>query len=141
MDDSDIAGAIAHVVEWNTQIPDGTVHARVERGWVRLDGKVEFGFQRRGVERMVRHFRGVAAVTNDIDVTPAVSIDRVEAAIEGAFRRAAEVDARHIRVEVSDHTADLYGNVHSLTEAAGAAAPAAAAPGAARADSHLVVVP
>lgn len=140
-DDSDIARAIAHVLEWNTQIPDGTVHARVERGWVRLDGQVEFDFQRREVERMVRHVRGVVAVTNDINVTPPVSINQVEAEIEGAFRRAAEVDARHIRVAVSDHTAELYGHVHSLTEAEAAAAAAAAAPGVARVDSHLVVVP
>ena len=140
-DDSDIARAIAHVLEWNTQIPDGTVHARVQGGWVTLDGQVGFDYQRREVERMVRHVRGVVAVTNDIEVTPPVSIGRVEAEIEDAFRRAAEVDARRIRVEVSDHTAKLYGHVHTLTEATAAATAAAAAPGVARVDSHLVVSP
>jgi hypothetical protein len=34
-DDSDIARAIAHILEWNAQIPEGKVHARVENGWVR----------------------------------------------------------------------------------------------------------
>ena len=33
-DDSDIARAIAHVLEWNVQVPEGTVDARVENGWV-----------------------------------------------------------------------------------------------------------
>ena len=28
-DDSDIARAIAHILEWNVQIPEGKVHARV----------------------------------------------------------------------------------------------------------------
>jgi osmotically-inducible protein OsmY len=140
-DDSDIARAIAHVMEWNTQIPAGAVRARVESGWVRLDGQAGFDYQRREVERMVRHVRGVVAVTNDIKVTPPVSIDRVEAEIEGAFLRAAQFDARHIRVEVSDHTAELHGHVHSLAEAQAAATAAAAAPGVARVDSHLVVSP
>jgi osmotically-inducible protein OsmY len=42
-DDSDIARAIAHVLENNVQVPEGKVHARVEGGWVTLDGEVEWG--------------------------------------------------------------------------------------------------
>ncbi|HEY7879571.1 MAG TPA: BON domain-containing protein, partial [Streptosporangiaceae bacterium] len=38
-DDSDVATAIAHILEWNVQIPEGKVHARVENGWVTLDGE------------------------------------------------------------------------------------------------------
>ena len=101
-DDSDIARAIAHILEWNVQIPEGKVHARVENGWVTLDG---------------------------------------EAAIEQAFKREAEVDARHVKVEVTDHTAKLYGHVHSMREAGAAAAAAAAAPGIAEVESHLVGAP
>ena len=70
---------------------------------------------------------GVKAVANDLTVTPPVSPEKVQAVIEDAFRREAEVDARHIRVEVSDHTAKLYGHVHSVHEAAAARAAAAAA--------------
>jgi osmotically-inducible protein OsmY len=51
------------------------------------------------------------------------------------------VDARHIRVEVSDHTARLYGHVHSLKEASAARAAAASAPGVATVESHLLVSP
>ena len=50
-------------------------------------------------------------------------------------------DARHIRVEVSDHTAKLYGHVHSLHEASAARAAAASAPGVATVESHLLVSP
>ena len=46
-DDSDIARAIAHVLEWNVQIPEGQVRARVENGLVTLDGEVEHDYQRR----------------------------------------------------------------------------------------------
>ncbi len=140
-DDSDIARAIAHILEWNVQIPEGKVHARVENGWVTLDGEVEWGFQRHEVERMVRQVRGVIGVTDTIVVKPSASPQSVQAVIEETFKREAEIDARHVRVEVSDHTAKLYGHVHSLQEANAARAAAAAARGISRVESHLVISP
>lgn len=140
-DDADVARAIAHVLESNTQIPEGKARARVQSGWVTLEGQVEYDYQRREVERMIRHVRGVIGITNEIAVNPPVSAERVQAEIEEAFKREAEVDARHIRVEVSEHTATLYGHVHSLREATAAAAAAAAAPGVARVESRVLVSP
>jgi osmotically-inducible protein OsmY len=140
-DDSDIARAIAHVLEWNVQVPGGKVQARVSDGWVTLEGEVEYEYQRHEVERMVRNVRGVAGVADLITVKPPVSPEKVQTVIEDAFKREAEIDARHIRVEVSDHTARLYGHVHSLHEAAAASAAAAAAPGVATVESHLLVSP
>ncbi len=69
------------------QIPEGKVHARVENGWVTLDGEVEHEYQRREVERMVQHVRGVTGVLNNITVTSPVSPDAVQATIEEAFKR------------------------------------------------------
>jgi osmotically-inducible protein OsmY len=140
-DDTDIARAIAHVLEWNVQVPEGSVHARVQNGWVTLDGEVGYDYQRREVERMVRQVRGVIGVTDTITLKPPASPEKVQEVIEDAFKREAEVDARHISVEVSDHTAMLYGHVHSLHEASAARAAAAAAPGVATVESHLLVSP
>jgi osmotically-inducible protein OsmY len=140
-DDADIARAIAHILENNVQIPPSRVQATVEDGWVALEGRVDHDFQRREVERMVRHVRGVVGVSNAITVSAPVTPDEVQAEIEEAFKREAEIDARHIQVEVTDQTAKLYGHVHSLKEASAAAAAAAAAPGVARVESHLLVSP
>ena len=140
-DDSDIAQAIAHVLENNTRIPEGKVRARVQAGWVTLDGEVEWDYQRREVERMVRNVRGVVGITNIVVVKPRVSPGQIQAKIEEAFKREAEIDARHIWVEISDHTARIYGHVHSLTEANAATTAAASAPGVANVESHLVVSP
>jgi osmotically-inducible protein OsmY len=140
-DDSEIATAIAHILDNNVQIPPSQVRARVQNGWVTLDGNVRYDFQRREVARMVRNVRGVVGVTDLITVTPPASPERVREAIEDTFRREAEVDARHISVEVSDHTAKLYGHVHSLKEASAAREAAAAAPGIATVESHLLVSP
>jgi osmotically-inducible protein OsmY len=140
-DDSDIATAIAHVLDNNVQIPPGKVKARVQDGWVTLKGEVEHDFQRREAERMVRHVRGVVGVTDLITIRASARPDQVKQAIENTFVREAEVDARHIRVEVTDHTAELYGHVHSMKEASAATAAAAAAPGVSDVKSHLLVSP
>ena len=140
-DDSDIAMAIACILDWNVQIPEGAVHARVENGWVTLEGEVENDFQRLEVERMVRQVRGVTGVTNVIPVNPPASPASVRAAIEDALTRQAGIDLRDIQIDVFDHTAKLYGHVHSMREAAAAMAAAAAAPGIANVESHLVVTP
>jgi osmotically-inducible protein OsmY len=140
-DDSEIATAIAHVLDNNVQIPPGQVHARVKDGWVTLDGNVKYDFQRREVERMVRHVRDVIGVTDLITVTPPASPERIQEAIEDTFRREAEVDARHVSVDITDHTARLYGHVHSLKEASAARAAAAAASGIAKVETHLLISP
>ena len=140
-DDSDIATAIAHVLGSNVQVPEGKVHARVQNGWVTLDGEVDYDYQRREVERMVRQVRGVTGVSDLITVKPSASPAQVQPVLEETFKREAEIDARHISIEVNDHTAKLYGHVHSLKEASAARAAAAAAPGIATVESHLVVSP
>ena len=140
-DDVDIAEAIAHVLEWNVQVPEDRVHATVEHGWVTLEGDVDHDHQRREVERMARHVRGVTGLLNNITVRPPANPAQVQTLIEEMFKRQAEADAVHIRVEVSDHTARLYGQVHSLQEANAAEAAAASAPGVASVQSHLVIAP
>src|SRR6202012_5883171 len=140
-DDADIATAIAHVLDWNVQIPEGKVQARVQEGWVTLDGEVEHDYQRREVERMVRNVRGVGGGTDNVTVKPPPEPEAVKEEIEEMFKREAEIDARHIRVEIADHTARLYGHVHSLQEAQAARTAAAAAPGVAAVDRHLLVSP
>ena len=140
-DDVDISEAIAHVLEWNVQVPEDRVHATVEHGWVTLEGDVDHDYQRREVERMVRHVRGVTGLLNNITVRPPANPAQVETLIEEMFKRQAEADALHIRVEVSDRTARLYGQVHSLQEATAAQAAAASAPGVASVESHLVIAP
>jgi osmotically-inducible protein OsmY len=140
-DDTDVAKAIAHVLEWNVNIPDGRIQARVQNGWVTLDGHVDYDFQRREVERMVDHVRGVVGVTDELVLTPPASPFEVESQIQDAFERDAGVDARQVSVQVSDRTARLYGHVHTLREADAARAAAAAAPGVARVESFLTVIP
>jgi osmotically-inducible protein OsmY len=140
-DDQDIAEAIAHVLENNTQVPEDRVKARVQGGWVTLEGEVDYEYQRREVDRMVRNIRGVIGITNTIRVSPPSTSIEVLEEIQEAFRRESQIDPRHIRVEIADHTARLYGHVHSLKEATAATEAAASAPGVSTVESHIVVEP
>src|ERR1700741_2378574 len=84
-DDSDIAKAIAHILEWNVQIPEGKVHARVENGWVPLDVAGDYAYHKGGVEGVVNQVRGVTGVRNFTTGRPPASPEAVDAAIEQAF--------------------------------------------------------
>jgi BON domain len=53
----------------------------VRGGWVTLDGQVDYDFQRREVERMVRNLRGVQGVTTASLSRPGLP-DQFEAQIE-----------------------------------------------------------
>jgi osmotically-inducible protein OsmY len=140
-DDSDIASAIAHILDWNTNVPTGNVKARVENGRVTLEGVVGYAHQRNEVERMVRHVRGVIGITNNIQVRPPATEQNLQARIAEALRRHGELDGRSISVEVNDHNAPLYGHVHAIHELSAARAAAVVAPGIERVGNYLTVLP
>lgn len=91
--------------------------------------------------RTVRNLTGVRGVTNDILVKPRVSTTDVQAKIEEAFRRSAEIDARRISVVAQNGQVTLTGNVHSWAERQEAARAAWAAPGVTQVLDRLAVVP
>ena len=139
--DSDIALAAVNALKWNTQVPAGKISVTVSRGWITLKGDVDWNYQRDSAGRAVRYLAGVVGVSNVITVRPHVSIADVEAKIEAALMRSAEVDARRINVGVSDGKVILSGNVRSWAEREEARRAAWAAPGVRDVDDRISVVP
>jgi osmotically-inducible protein OsmY len=78
----------------------------ISKGWVTLEGSVDWDFQRKVAEEVVSYLGGVRGVSNLIELNPQVkaSSSEVKTKIEGALRRMAELDARRIWVEVRDNT-------------------------------------
>ena len=137
--DTDIAHSILNVFEWDVQVPQEHVKARVENGWVWLEGEVEWQYQARAAERVVRNLAGVAGVTNLLQVKAHVSVPDVKQRIEKALKRSAEIDSQKIKVEALDGRVILRGNVRSWSERRDAENAAWSAPGVSRVQDDLLV--
>jgi osmotically-inducible protein OsmY len=115
-DDNDIATEIVNAFKWNWEVPADKVTAKVEKGWVTLEGQVEFNFQRDHAQEAVRKLLGVTGVSNNITVKPRTDDAIEKADIESALKRNWSVSDKDIRVTVSGHRATLTGTVNSWYE-------------------------
>ena len=88
----------------------------VDKGWVTLEGQVEWNYQREDAERAVRRVKGVRGVINTIQLKPGVEPTEIKHKIEEAFRRSAEIDASRITVETNGGEVILKGSVRSWAE-------------------------
>lgn len=115
--DDEIAKRAVNTIAWNTSIPSGSVQIRVQDGWVKLTGKVEWQYQKSAAEDAVRHLGGVIGVTNQIEIKPRPSTYDIKQRIENALKRNAEIEAQEIKVKVLDNGAvRLEGRVHAWSE-------------------------
>jgi osmotically-inducible protein OsmY len=136
--DADIAADVVTALNLTDAVP-GVVQATVHHGHVSLTGTVQFLFQKDAAERAVRHLRGVRGVVSHIVLVPQSVQHDVRRHIAKALHRNAEVDARHITVEVSGQTATLSGTVGSLQQRESAEWAAAATNGISEVINHLTV--
>jgi osmotically-inducible protein OsmY len=139
--DTAIATAAANALDWNSSIPPDAVQVTVRHGWVTLTGTVPWQYQKTSAEKAMAHLYGVKGVSNAIVVRSPVVVADVRQKIEDAFRRSADIDAKHLTVEARNGTVVLKGTVHSLTERDAAEHAVWAAPGVVAIDDRLVVTP
>ena len=139
--DTDIAHAVLSALKWNVAVPEERITVTVKAGQVTLNGTVDWRYQKEAAGRAVRDLTGVVGVINLIGVQPRVNVANVRDKIEAALRRSAEVDARRINVTATDGKVILSGNVHSWAERQEAERAAWAAPGVAKVEDHLAIVP
>jgi osmotically-inducible protein OsmY len=127
--DPEIAAEAVWSLGRNVKAPDACIRVTVKDGWLTLEGKVGWAYQKEAAEHAVRYLAGVLGITNNIEIKPAVSAADVRTKIESALRRSAEVDAGRIKVDASGDTVTLSGNVRSWTEMKQAESAAWGAPG------------
>ena len=86
--------------KWKTSVPVDEIKVAVSRGWITLEGEVDWQYQKDAAFRAVHLLFGVRGVTNLIAVKPQASATEVKSHIEAAFRRSAEMDAQNVQVEI-----------------------------------------
>ena len=138
--DSEIAQAAATTLTWDVRIPR-TVTAKVENGWLTLEGNVEWNYQREAAGRAVRYLLGVVGVTNAIGMTADASSVLVEESVKAALQRQATSDANTILIGTSGGTVTLKGRASSWQAIEDAAAAAWAAPGVTKVIDTVVMSP
>jgi osmotically-inducible protein OsmY len=111
----------------------------VSKGWLTLEGEVEWNYQRERAEAAVRRVRGVRGITNSIEIKPQVAPTEIRRKIEDALRRAAEVDASNITVEANGSEVILRGTVRSWAEREEAERVVWSAPGVTKVDNRITI--
>jgi osmotically-inducible protein OsmY len=139
--DPEIARDAVHELESHVSIPADRIKVTVKDGWVRLEGTVDWEYQKGLAQSAMKELKGVSGVTNKIQITPKASAAEVKSKIEEALRRSAELDARRITVEIEGSTVKLYGSVNSWAERDEAERAAWSAPGTTMVENHILVNP
>ena len=120
-------------------MPEGQIKASVTKGWITLEGEVDWQYQKDAAFDAVRFLVGVHGVSNLIGLKPRALATEVKSRIEAAFRRSAEVDADKIQVEARDGQVTLRGKVHSWFERQEAVRTASAAPGVSKVENLISI--
>jgi osmotically-inducible protein OsmY len=137
--DTEIAEAVVNALKWHTMIPEDKIKVSVEDGNVRLEGEVEWEYQRSQAKSAIENLTGVRFVTNLVSVKPKITPYEVQQKINSAFQRSANIDAAKVSVEVVGSKVILRGDVRSFAEKEDAENAAWSAPGVITVESKLVI--
>ena len=137
--DADLVQAVLAALKWNAAVPASKLKPIVRDGWLTLEGKVDWFYQKREAENAVRSLSGIRGVTNNIMIESDVVPQRVSEKITEALTRNAQLDARRISVLAQDHKVTLSGSVRSWAERDDAETAAWAAPGITAVENHIRV--
>jgi osmotically-inducible protein OsmY len=138
--DADIAADAVRALELRGTLP-ATIQVAVHDAHVTLTGKAGWLYQSRDAEQAVRHIKGVRGIFNHIEVAGGAVARDVRHRIVQALHRSADLDARHVAIDISEGVAKLAGSVTTWQQRETAEHAAASAPGITRVKNEILVEP
>lgn len=137
--DTEIAEAILNALKWHAAIQQDKIKIKVEDGAVRVEGEVEWEYQRSNVGFAIENLAGVRSVTNLIKIKPRLTAADIQQKISNAFHRNATINAARIMTSVSGSKVILRGKVGTFSEKEEAEREAWAAPGVTSVENKLEI--
>jgi osmotically-inducible protein OsmY len=116
INDNYIAEKILNVFKSNFSIPDEKIKLKVEKGWVTLEGNVNWNYQKEAAKNAVIALMGVRGVTNNIRTKSDRNDYVKKSAIEKAIFNNAALVNDHIEVTVKNNDVKLSGIVNTFFE-------------------------
>jgi osmotically-inducible protein OsmY len=138
--DTEIAEAVKNALRWNSAVNEDQIEVKVDNGWIYLDGKVEWEYERSTAQRSVENLVGVKGVTNMISIqSRPVDTKEIKNKIAAAFHRSATIDSSAITIVCVGNKVTLRGKVRSWAERKDAEKVAWASPGVTSVDNQIEI--
>lgn len=137
--DTDIANDVIKALTDNWTVPNEKVQVKVENGWVTLDGKVTWNYQKEAANKAITYLPSVRGVTNNIKIKAQIQNEIEKKDVEKALSSNWSLHSQDIIVKVDGNKVILTGGVSSIYQKELAEKLAWKTPGIWSVDNQLIV--
>jgi osmotically-inducible protein OsmY len=114
--DEEIGAKILSIYQSSFTIPDHKIKVTIENGWVTLEGKVHWNYQKHAAEDALHTIQGIRGISNLIQTQTNRDSEIKKEFIEKALHDSALLHDSSIEVEVNNRRVTLSGHVNTLYE-------------------------